>query len=107
MLRTRRVRNTTVRSSWIGNFEINATMGSRGIVVIDEPDEDPLELAFVADVDPVQTLGPHRANESLGTRSLAVRSEVSAFLRIARDHYGYPYLLPGLVADCNYCGIQA
>ena len=35
-------------------------MGPGGVVVIDELDEDALEVAFVSDEEPVQTLGPHR-----------------------------------------------
>ena len=43
-------------------------MGPGGVVVIDELDEDALEVAFVSDEEPVQTLGPHSANESFGER---------------------------------------
>ena len=36
--------------------------------MIDELDEDALEVAFVSDEEPVQTLGSHSANESFGER---------------------------------------
>ena len=67
-LNSDRVGKTSLRRGGIRDLEIDAAMGPGGVVVIDELDEDALEVAFVPDEEPVQTLGPHSANESFGER---------------------------------------
>ena len=61
-----RVVEQRLRGVGSGNLEINPTMGSRFVVVVDELDKDAFEVTLVSDEQPVQAFDPHGANESLG-----------------------------------------
>src|ERR1039458_4307974 len=51
-----------------GSLEIDATMRSCFVVVLDKLAKRPLKVTLVADEEPVEALGPCRTNESLSKR---------------------------------------
>ena len=81
-LNSDRVGKASLRRGGIRDLEIDAAMGPGGVVVIDELDEDALEVAFVPDEEPVQTLGPHSCY-----RRDYLRTTVGAPARIFGDDF--------------------
>src|ERR1039458_7804295 len=64
----RRVVESPPRDIGDGHLEIDPTMRSRCVVVLDELFEDALEMTLASDEQPVEALGPCGANEALGER---------------------------------------
>jgi hypothetical protein len=51
---------------WIRRLQPEGPVGTVGVVVLDVDSEDLLEVAAPEDQQPVQALGPHRADPALG-----------------------------------------
>ena len=64
----RRVVESPPRDIGDGHLEIDPTMRSRCVVVLDELFEDALEMTLVSDEKPVEALGPCGADEPFGER---------------------------------------
>ena len=64
----RRVVESPPRDIGAGHLEIDRTMRSRCVVVLDELFEDALEMTLASDEQPVEALGPCGADEPFGVR---------------------------------------
>lgn len=63
-----RVQDAELRGRRIGRLPVECAVRPVAVVVVDEDGEHALEVAPVHDQEPVETLGPGRADEALGDR---------------------------------------